>query len=285
MLNKFHKTIVISLFVLFLSSQFTGCVEEEETTVDPILKINNIPPKAEVKCPSQAYFGDLIEFDASDSIDSDGEIISFDWDFRDGVKKSGVIVDHVFNFDNEYNIQYPIVYTISLLVTDNDGSAIIKNQEIKLFPKNYILFLSKNSFSSQIPIDEIEELKIKKDGLFSNSINEINYILKEAIYIPKCEWNLTLYIEKPVFSNIKEIKLILFDESGSEISNTEIKLDSLIQFWTEKQILLKNSISKEYYFKSAKLIFKGNSYNKNIKIFYGNEKPSSLSFNFKGIDW
>lgn len=56
--------------------------------------------------------GDSITFDASESYDFDGEIVSYDWDFGDGETDTGVVVTHRFDSAD--------VFEVKLLVTDND---------------------------------------------------------------------------------------------------------------------------------------------------------------------
>ncbi len=54
-----------------------------------------------------------ITLDASASVDPDGWLVSYEWDFGDGSSDSGVVVEHVFAGVG--------TYTVSLTVTDNDG--------------------------------------------------------------------------------------------------------------------------------------------------------------------
>ena len=57
-----------------------------------------------------------VTFDASTSIDTDGTIISYFWDFGDSTSQSGVAVTHVYA---------PGTYTAQLLVTDDRGDFTI----------------------------------------------------------------------------------------------------------------------------------------------------------------
>jgi len=54
-----------------------------------------------------------VGFDGSASTDSDGEIVSWDWDFGDGASASGELVNHTYNA--------PGTYTVTLTVTDSDN--------------------------------------------------------------------------------------------------------------------------------------------------------------------
>jgi len=61
--------------------------------------------------------GEEIHFDASSSYDPDGYIASYFWDFGDGTNANGVTVDHAYADDGDY--------TVTLTVTDNNGSTAI----------------------------------------------------------------------------------------------------------------------------------------------------------------
>ncbi|MBU0703781.1 MAG: M4 family metallopeptidase, partial [Chloroflexi bacterium] len=53
-------------------------------------------------------------FDGSASYDSDGTIVSYEWDFGDETTDSGAIVSHTYATDGNY--------TVTLTVTDNEGA-------------------------------------------------------------------------------------------------------------------------------------------------------------------
>jgi PKD repeat protein len=61
-------------------------------------------------------------FDASLSTDPDGSIISYSWDFGDGISDAGQNTSHSYST--------PETYTVSLVVTDNDGEAGQDQQSI-----------------------------------------------------------------------------------------------------------------------------------------------------------
>jgi len=63
--------------------------------------------------PVHPAIDEEIVFDASASYDTDGEVISYTWDFGDGHLASGQVVSHTYAEADEY--------IISLAVTDNDG--------------------------------------------------------------------------------------------------------------------------------------------------------------------
>ncbi|MEM7221324.1 MAG: PKD domain-containing protein, partial [Pseudomonadota bacterium] len=61
-------------------------------------------------------------FDASGSSDSDGTIVSYDWDFGDGTTGSGVGVSHVFPGQGMYNV--------ALTVTDDQGGTSVFSSSV-----------------------------------------------------------------------------------------------------------------------------------------------------------
>ena len=74
-----------------------------------------------------------ITFDGSSSHDPDGQIISYEWDFGDGEPvASGITMQHSYN--------KAAVYTVSLTVTDNEGSVNVKTTSVpvSLYPSEAI---------------------------------------------------------------------------------------------------------------------------------------------------
>jgi hypothetical protein len=86
-----------------------------------------------------------VTFNARNSRDSDGQIVSYHWDFGDGAKGSGSQIEHVFQARNRYRI--------TLTVTDDDGATDSANGEVEVFglypPLNvqFTRFENRNLFS------------------------------------------------------------------------------------------------------------------------------------------
>ena len=120
--------------------------------------------------PEEPIVGEEITFDASSSYDSDGTIISYEWDFGDGNSASGQVVQHSYSEPNEYTATVTVMDDVGLMdstqqtvVVDDDSeppktthklSGHNKNAiNVKLFPRDdvsevdvtkYILFKQEN---------------------------------------------------------------------------------------------------------------------------------------------
>ena len=70
----------------------------------------NAPPVAAAGDDKHIGVGEETVFDASASKDPDGGIVSYDWDFGDGTKASGIEVAHTY--------EKPGSYTAKLVVRD-----------------------------------------------------------------------------------------------------------------------------------------------------------------------
>jgi len=88
------------------------------------VNIESIPPTAEFTfTPTNPNTGQVISFDASDSDDSDGEIIHYKWNFGDGSPvATGLKVTHSY--------PAPGVYPVTLTVTDNHTAFDVTTQGV-----------------------------------------------------------------------------------------------------------------------------------------------------------
>lgn len=84
------------------------------------------PPFVEFNISGNISVNETIMFDASSSFDSDGDIISYYWDFGDGHTASGVNPDHIY--------EQPGDYTVTLIVIDNEGLMYSKSNLVILAP-------------------------------------------------------------------------------------------------------------------------------------------------------
>jgi PKD repeat protein len=89
--------------------------EGRQTVIDDAVRLLNRIPHAQFTFqPNPAPTHHPIRFDASESYDPDGEIVSYHWNFGDGDTASGPITDHEFQTPNTD-------YRVVLTVTDARG--------------------------------------------------------------------------------------------------------------------------------------------------------------------
>jgi PKD repeat protein len=109
MKKKYFFVILFLVLAIFLS----GCSGGEGTTPPPIS--SNQSPTASFTADATSGVVPLeVLFDASNSADSDGSIVSYAWDFKDGTTGSGETVNHTFSSTGSYNVE--------LTITDNEGA-------------------------------------------------------------------------------------------------------------------------------------------------------------------
>ena len=96
-----------------------------------ITKTKGESQEPKIKLGSSATTGNApltVNFDASESTDPDGNIVSFEWDFGDNTKASGSKVQHTFTAAGNY--------TVTLKITDNQGNTSTETIEIKVNANN-----------------------------------------------------------------------------------------------------------------------------------------------------
>jgi len=91
----------------------TGVKDENQPPVPPVASFTYSPQNPVV--------GEQITFDASSSYDTDGQIVSYNWDFGDGNTAEGQVVNHACTGPGDYSV--------SVSVIDNDG---LSNSESKI---------------------------------------------------------------------------------------------------------------------------------------------------------
>jgi beta propeller repeat protein len=74
----------------------------------------NVNPIAQISPVSTIILGQAVTFDGSGSIDSDGTIANYHWDFGDGSNGDGVTASHTYASAGTYQVM--------LTVTDDDGA-------------------------------------------------------------------------------------------------------------------------------------------------------------------
>jgi PKD repeat protein len=89
--------------------------DEGAASANGTIEVVNNPPVANAGGPYTGYTNQEITLDASNSYDSDGEIINYTWDFGDSNMSYGAIVKHIFSEIGNYSV--------TLTVKDECGSS------------------------------------------------------------------------------------------------------------------------------------------------------------------
>ncbi len=84
------------------------------------------PPVAIFSAPDSALVNQTITLDASQSYDTDGNIVNYTWNLGDGETGYGVTIAHSYS--------EPGNYTITLTVIDNDGLSNSTSKQIEIQP-------------------------------------------------------------------------------------------------------------------------------------------------------
>jgi len=100
--------------------------------------LEGIPPVGAFSIPQNASSNQTIVFDASGSYDPDGMIVSYQWDFGDGVTAVGENPTHSY--------QSPGEYTVTLTVTDNAGMTFSTSQVVSIAAGSVVPTENGNSF-------------------------------------------------------------------------------------------------------------------------------------------
>ena len=91
------------------------------STTHGLQAVANVAPTASFVT---AGTGPQINFDASNSSDTDGSIASYDWSFGDGSRSSGATAQHTYSVSG--------TYPVTLTTTDDDGASASSTQSVNV---------------------------------------------------------------------------------------------------------------------------------------------------------
>jgi len=124
-----HQYTQLGTFTVTLTIKSTT----GENSITKNITVVNAPPSADFSyTPLNPVVNDTISFDAGASVDYDGSIVSYAWDFGDGNTSTGKTTSHVYSSSGKY--------TVTLTITDNDGAV-----------KSIYKYISVNEPGSNIP--------------------------------------------------------------------------------------------------------------------------------------
>ena len=107
MKKKYYLVILFLVLAMLLS----GCSGGGTT---PSITTNQSPTASFTATPTSGTAPLEVSFNGSNSSDSDGTIISYAWDFKDGNTGTGQTISHTFSSAGSYNVE--------LTVTDDEGA-------------------------------------------------------------------------------------------------------------------------------------------------------------------
>ncbi|MGG5461066.1 collagenase [Clostridium sp. B9] len=114
----------------------------------------NRAPKAIIRAKDSANVGEKIILDASESKDSDGEVVNYEWTFSNGDIINGAKVEYIFNEEGTQSVK--------LKVTDNEGATRTTNKNIEIkevVPTEYMYEKEKNNtFDEANKIDKANKM-------------------------------------------------------------------------------------------------------------------------------
>ncbi|MBD3316819.1 MAG: PKD domain-containing protein, partial [Chitinivibrionales bacterium] len=89
----------------------------------------NLPPNASISGPDEAIIGEVVTFDASGTVDPEGDLpLTYSWSFGDGTTAEGGVVDHNYNGSGNY--------VVTVFVTDARGATGIAERAILISEPN-----------------------------------------------------------------------------------------------------------------------------------------------------
>ena len=106
--------------------------------------INDPPIASFTADPASGDAPLIVAFDASASSDTDGEIVSYAWNFGDGsASRTGVLLTHTFENDG--------VFSVTLTVRDNDGASNATSRTISVGNQAPIAAFKERSSGTRAP--------------------------------------------------------------------------------------------------------------------------------------
>jgi PKD repeat protein len=124
---------------------------------------------------NRAFVNDTLTFDASDSYDTDGRIVSYQWDFKDGTTDTGRIVKHRFITDG--------IYPVTLTLTDNDNKKSTITKAVYILVKN--TKIGRLVFNSSTPsVNDRVEANFLINATYNNNFDPDEVKIDAEITLP-----------------------------------------------------------------------------------------------------
>jgi len=105
-----------------------GLSRTVNVTLDPLVAPNTPPVALFSFSPGSPGIGEWIQFDGSASVDPDGAVVSYSWNFGNGSTGTGSSAWQRYTAGG--------TYTVTLVVTDDDGATNSTSQTVRVGPTN-----------------------------------------------------------------------------------------------------------------------------------------------------
>lgn len=141
--NLFSFSFIFAICLFSATSsfaiEFTGMLKSVTITDSSGA---NQPPVAAI---NYTLTGNTFTFNANESIDSDGSIVEYHWDFGDGISDTGISVTHTYTISGEI--------PVTLSVIDDSGAIALSQVILKeLLPCSDTPTISQSNYSSAAQI-------------------------------------------------------------------------------------------------------------------------------------
>jgi len=120
-----RKYFLVGLF-LMLVMFLVGCNGNGGST--PPITLNQSPIASFTADPTSGVAPLEVAFNGSNSSDSDGTIVSYVWDFKDGNTGTGQTINHTFSSTGSYNVELTVIDDKG--ATDSAAKAITVTEPI-----------------------------------------------------------------------------------------------------------------------------------------------------------
>jgi PKD repeat protein len=128
--------------------------------------LNRSPVASFTGSPPSVSIGELATFDASGSIDPDGSIVSYFWDFGDNTSASGVVESHAYADSG--------IYSVTLTVTDDDGATTSTTHTETVLGSSSAIFLPSETSSISSTTIQSRNLGLTYTATFVATDDNIN---------------------------------------------------------------------------------------------------------------
>ncbi|HHH84013.1 MAG TPA: PKD domain-containing protein [Thermoplasmatales archaeon] len=154
------KKIAVLLLGFLIASSLSGCIGSDKNEENEINLMADF-----IYSPSSPSTQDVISF-TDTSTDSDGNIVSWLWNFGDGYNSTQQNPTH--KYTNHGN------YTVSLIVTDNNGNTGTKTKQVIINPvaviKTNMGTMKVELYDDKMPTTTKNFVKLANDGFYDGLV-------------------------------------------------------------------------------------------------------------------